>query len=107
MKIGFLSSVDATDGDFNQIIDVDMRRKTALIIEDLIFTGGFHCQTLTHFGPIIANSTLFQTSGANILGPDATTSHPSGNGDLAMIVDGDGTNFVDVSITLIYETVGA
>ena len=107
VKIGFLTSVDGTDGDFNQIIDIDMRRKTALIIEDLNFTGGFHCQTSTHFGPVIADSTLFQTD-VDLVGPDGgVAAYPSGAGDLVMIIDGDGTNFVDVSITMIYETVGA
>ncbi len=107
IKIGFLSNVSGTDGDFNQIIDVDMRRKTALIIEDLSFTGGFHCQSSTHFGPIIADSTLFQTD-VDLIGPDGgVAAYPSGNGDLAMIIDGDGTNFIDVSITMTYETVGA
>lgn len=107
IKVGFLDDVDADNGDFHQIIDFDMARKSDLIIEDLVFSGGFHCQNATHFGPHITNSTLFQTTGADILGPDGSTSHPSGNGDLVMIIDGDGTNFVDVSITIIYETVGA
>ncbi len=107
VKIGFLSNVNGTDGDFNQIIDIDMRRKTALVIEDLAFTGGFHCQSSTHFGPIIADSTLFQTD-VDLIGPDGgVAAYSSGNGDLAMIIDGDGTNFIDVSITMTYETVGA
>ncbi len=107
VKIGFLSNVDGTDGDFNQIIDVDMRRKTALLVEDITFGGGFHCQASTHFGPIIADSTLFQTDADLIGPPGGVAAYPSGNGDLVMIIDGDGTNFVDISITLIYETVGA
>ncbi len=107
IKIGFLSNVNGTDGDFNQIIDIDMRRKTALLVEDLSFTGGFHCQSSTHFGPIIADSTLFQTD-VDLVGPDGgVAAYPSGDGDLAMIIDGDGTNFVDVSLTMTYETVGA
>lgn len=107
VKIGFLSSVDGTDGDFNQILDIDMRRKTALLVEDLTFMGGFHCQAGTHFGPKIVDSTLFQTD-VDLIGPDGgVAAYPSGAGDLVMIIDGDGTNFVDVSITMIYETVGA
>ena len=43
VKIGFLSSVDGDNGDFNQIIDLDLRKKSDLVIEDLSFVGGFHC----------------------------------------------------------------
>ena len=107
VKVGFLSSVDATNGDFNQIIDLDLAKKSDLIIEDLIFTGGFHCQAATHFGPITANSTLFQTD-VNLGGPDdpSTITYPSGNGDLVMIVERS-AGTTDVSVTLIYETVPA
>ncbi len=106
IKVGFLETVDADNGDFHQIIDIDMARKSDLLVEQLNFgSHGFDCQSNHHFGPIIANSTLFQTTGADILGPDGSTSHPSGDGDLCLIVDGDGTNFVDVSITLGYEAV--
>ena len=107
VKIGFLSSVDATNGDFNQIIDFDMAKKSDLAIEDLTFGGGFHCQASTHFGPILANSTLFQTD-VNLGGPDdpATITYPSGAGDLALLVEVS-AGAVDVSITLVYETVGA
>ena len=107
IKIGFLENVDGTDGDFFQIIDVDMKRKTALIIESFNFgSHGFDCQSDHHFGPITANSTLFQTD-INLGGPDdpTTLTYPSGAGDLALIVDGDGANAVDVSITLGYEAV--
>ena len=105
VDIGFLSSVDGTNGDFNHIIDVSVRKKSDLIIQDLLFTGGFHCQSTTHFGPKIANSTLFQTD-VNLAGPDGATSYPSGNGDLVMVVDRD-AGAVNVSVTIIYETVGA
>ncbi len=106
VKLGFLESVGATNGDFHQIIDIDMRRKTALIIEVINFgSHGLDCESNHHFGPIIANSTLFQTD-VNLGGPDdpATLTYPSGAADLVMVIDGDGTNFVDVSITTGYET---
>lgn len=106
IKVGFLSNVDGTNGDFNQIIDFDMAKKSDLAIEDLTFIGGFHCQASTHFGPKITNSTLFQTD-VNLGGPDdpSTGTYPSGNGDLVTLVEvAAGT--ADVSITLIYETVG-
>lgn len=106
IKIGFLTNVDATNGDFNQIIDVDMARKADIFSEVIDFgSHGLHCSTSSHFGPMIANSTLFQTD-VNLGGPDdpSTITYPSGNGDLVMIIDGDGTNTVDVSITIGYET---
>ena len=106
IKVGFLSGVDATNGDFNQIIDFDMAKKSELAIEDLTFGGGFHCQTSTHFGPILANSTLFQTD-VDLGGPDdpSTLAYPSGNGDLILLVERTAGE-VDVSITMVYETVG-
>ncbi len=107
IKVGFLSDVDATNGDFNQFIDFDMAKKSDLAIEDLTFTGGFHCQASTHFGPILANSTLFQTD-VDLGGPDdaSTLTYPSGNGDLAVLIERSAGE-VDVSVTLIYETVAA
>ncbi len=105
IKIGFLENVGADNGDFHNIIDIDMKRKSTLLVENINFgSHGLDCESTHHFGPIIVDSTLFQTAGANILGPDGSTTHPSGDGDLAMIVDGDGTNPVDVSITIGYET---
>ncbi len=105
IKLGFLSSVGADNGDFNNILDIDMARKSELLVEIINFgSHGLDCETSHHYGPVIANSELFQTTGANILGPDGATSHPSGAGDLCLIVDGDGTNEVDVSITIGYET---
>ena len=103
VKIGFLADVGTLDGDFHQIFDIDMERKTAPLLENINFgSHGFDCEANHHFGPIIADSTLFQTD-VSIAGPNAAT-FPSGAGDLVMIVDGDGTNFVDVSVSLGYET---
>ncbi len=107
VKLGYLTNVDATNGDFNQILDIDMARKADLFAETINFgSHGLHCSDDAHFGIKIADSTLFQTD-VNLGGPDdpATLTYTSGNGDLVMIVDGDGTNTVDVSITIGYETV--
>jgi hypothetical protein len=107
IKLGFLSSVDATNGDFNQFLSIKMARKSDLLVEIIHFgSHGLHCLTASHFGPIISNSTLFQTD-VNLGGPDdpTTLTYPSGNGDIVLIVDGDGTNFVDVALTLGYETI--
>ena len=108
IKIGFLSSVDATNGDFNQIINVNLAKKSDLIVKEFVFSGnGFHCQASTHFGPILSNSTLFQTD-VDLGGPDdpSTITYPSGNADLVLLVERT-AGAVEVSITIIYETVAA
>lgn len=107
IKIGYLEDVDGTNGDFHQILDIDMRRKSSVFAEVIDFgSHGIHCSTNNHFGPVTANDTMFRTD-VNLGGPDdpATLAYPSGDGDLVMIVDGDGTNTVNVSITIGYETV--
>ena len=107
IKIGYLKNVDGTNGDFVQLIDIDMRRKADLFPMQVDFgTHGLHCDDAHHFGPTIANSTLFQTD-VDLGGPDdpGTLTYPSGDSDIVMIVDGDGTNFVNVSITLGYESI--
>ena len=84
-----------------------MARKSDLFVEVIEFgSHGIHCKADSHFGPMLVDSVLFQTD-VNLGGPDdpATITYPSGNGDLVMIVDGDGSNTVDVSITIGYETV--
>ena len=106
IKVGFLSNVDATDGDFNQMIDLDLAKKSDLIVEDLEFgSHGLHCQSGTHFGIILADSTLFQTD-VDLGGPDdpATGTYPSGDGDLVLLVERS-AGTVKVSVTIIYETV--
>lgn len=106
VRIGFLDNVGATNGEFHQIIDIHMARKSDLIIENLTFEGGFHCQNASHFGPHTV-STLFQTD-VNLGGPDdpATLTYPSGNGDLVCLIERS-AGVVGVSTTIIYETVGA
>ena len=104
VKFGFLSSVDVENGDFNQILDIDMARKSDLLVETLDFgSHGIDLRANHWFGPTTANSTLFQTD-VNLLGPDGATSYPSGNGDFAMIIERS-AGAVDVSVTVGYETV--
>ena len=103
IKLGFLTNVDATNGDFNQVIDIDMARSSNLVIENMDFgTHGIDMEADHHFGPILADSTLFQTD-VNLTGPDATTTFPSGDGDVVLLVERT-TGTVDVSITIGYET---
>jgi len=103
VQLGFLTNVDATNGDFNQIVSFDFAKKSDIFIENIAFGGfGLDCETDHHFGPIIANSALFQTD-VNLLGPDGNTSFPSGNGDLVMIVERSAGE-VNVTVTVGYET---
>ena len=106
IKLGFLSSVDATDGDLNNFLDIDMAKKSDLVVEVINFgTHGLHCELASHFGPVDANSTLFQTD-VNLGGPDdpGTLTYPSGAGDLVLLVERS-AGTVDVSITIGYETI--
>lgn len=104
IKFGFLTDVDANDGNFHQVLDLDMRRKAGLLVEVLDFgSHGMDLELANWFGPTTANSALFRT-GVNLLGPDGATAYPSGAGDLVMIVQRTAGS-VDVSITIGYETV--
>jgi len=105
IDVGFLSAVDATNGDFNGIFEIHMDKKQDSITEMMNF-GAFEMSLeLAHwFGPTIANSTLFQTD-VNLGGPDdsATLTYPSGAGDLVMIVTAT-TSDVAVGLTIGYRT---
>ena len=103
IKLGFLSAVDATNGDFHQVIDIDMAKKSDLVIENMDFgSHGIDMRLASWFGPTTSNSTLFQTD-VNLQGPDGTTTFPSGDGDIVLIVERSAGS-VDVSITIGYET---
>jgi len=107
IKVGFLENVDGTDGDLCQLIDVDMKRKADIFSEVIEFgSHGMHCKSDSHFGPCVLNNAGL-SSGTNLGGPDAfgTPTYPCGDGDLVLLIEGDGTNFVDVSLTIGYETV--
>jgi len=104
VKIGFLSNVDGTNGDFNDVFNIDLAKKSDLVVE--MFNFGSHGMDLEedhHFGPIATNSTLFQTD-VNLEGPDNATSHPSGDGDLVMLVEVSAGQ-ADISVTIGYEAV--
>ena len=104
VKFGFLSNVNATNGDFHQVIDVDMARKADLLVETLDFgSHGLDLRTNHWFGPTTADSLLFQTD-VNLLGPDGNTSYPSGDGDFVLLIERT-AGAVDVSLTIGYETV--
>ena len=103
VKLGFLSNVDGTNGDFHQVIDIDMVRKADIVVENMDFgTHGIEMELSSWFGVTIADSTLFQTD-LNLERPDGAISAPSGNGDIVMLIERSAGS-VDVSITVGYET---
>ncbi len=105
VAIGYLKNVGADNGDLVKVIDIDMRRKSDLLVETIDFgSHGLHMDDAHHFGPINANSTLFQTTGANLGGPAGGT-HPSGDGDIVLVVTGADSDTVNISITIGYESV--
>lgn len=103
IQLGFLSSVDATNGDFNGFAELHLDKKAEPVsIAIPVARGGMSLETDHWFGPTTANSTLFQTD-VNLQGPDDATSFPSGNGDLVMIVNVS-AGAVGVGLTIGYTT---
>lgn len=103
ISLGFLTSVDATNGDFNGIAEIHLDKKTdPFSLAVPVGQFGLSLETAHWFGPTTANSTLFQTD-VNLQGPDDATSYPSGAGDLVMIV-GQTAGAVSVGLTIGYVT---
>ena len=104
IRVGFLTNVDVTNGDYNDVFSIDLAKKSDLLVENIDFgSHGLDMETDHHFGPVDVNDTKFRT-GLNIQGPDGATSYPSGNGDLVMIIERSAGE-VDVAITIGYEAV--
>jgi len=109
VAIGFLASVDASNGNLYEIYKWHFEQAIAndgIVLADKLDFGGeehfFHCGTERHFGLIGINDTTFQTD-VNIAGPDGNVSYPSGNGDLVLkIVRTAG--IISVGIDLEYTT---
>lgn len=101
IELGFLTDVNATNGDFHGIMEFHLDKKTEPFTFGLNF-GAFGMDLeLDHwFGPTTSNSTLFQTD-VNLAGPDGNASFPSGAGDLVMIVTVSATT-VAVGLTIGY-----
>lgn len=104
IELGFLSSVDATNGDFNIIhtwhSDQTGTNETGNIFGTIQFNQ-FRCIATNWFGPTTSDDTTWQTD-VNIVRPDGGNSF-SGNGDLVLKVNRTAGN-VDVGITVGYHT---
>jgi len=103
IELGFLTNVDATDGDFNGIYEIHMDKKQDSVNEMMNF-GAFEMslESAHWFGPISADDTNWQTD-LNLQGPDGTTAFPAGNGDLVMLISVT-TSEVAVGLTIGYRT---
>lgn len=103
IELGFLSNVDASNGDFTLVRSWHIERFTVGQIN--VFNDGSQCQISPSnvFGPIVANSTLFQTD-EDLTGPDGAVNHPSGDGDLVLRITTDGTE-IDVGLSVCYITI--
>ena len=103
VRFGVLSSVDATNGVFNDRFNLDFSKKSELFASTQhLGSNGMHMEPTAHFGPA-ETSTLFQTD-VNLQGPDGTTAFPSGDGDVVLLVEVT-AGTVAVSITVGYETI--
>lgn len=104
VELGFLTNVDATDGDFNEVVEVHLEKQSDPAIIPINY-GSYGIGLITDhiFGPVTANDTLFQTD-VNLQGPDGNTSFPSGNNDLVMKVTRTAGD-ISVSITIGYKTI--
>lgn len=101
-SLGFLSNVDATNGDFHDIQTWHMQKGANNISEHYDFAMVHYSMELSKwFGPVTVDDTTFQTD-VDLPGPDGLTAYPSGDGDLVLkVIMSAGT--VDISITVAYK----
>jgi hypothetical protein len=104
VEIGFLTNVDASNGDFNiiQTWHLDRGGSNFSTCLEFAFGGPLHINTDVWFGPTVANDTTWQTD-VNLQGPDNAINYPSGNGDLVMKVTRTAGS-VDVGVLIMYHT---
>lgn len=103
IQFGFLSNVDASNGDFHRIGVLQGDRATALGGGIFDFSNyGLGLEEDEWFGPTTLNDTTWQTD-VNLLGPDGNTSYPAGNGDfVCKLASSAGT--ISFGITVVYTT---
>jgi len=90
VKLGFLENVDATNGDFYEIFEVDGSRKAGNSHSIVVSASpeSPRLRASSFVGPISLNDTAFQTD-VNLrstLDPTGTVATPSGSGDMVMRV---------------------
>lgn len=104
VTIGFLTNVDATNGDMNVIHGWHFVQASGFINGYVNWSfSHVEGEVVTWFGPTKANNTNFQTD-VNLAGPDGTTVFPSGDGDVVMLVERT-AGTIDVGLTVLYKTI--
>lgn len=103
LLFGFLSNVDDTNGDFNQIGIMHGDRATPIGSGNFDFSlYGMDLESGEWMIPIDADDVTWQTD-VNLLGPDGTTTHPSGDGDFVLkLASSAGT--ISFGVTVLYTT---
>jgi hypothetical protein len=102
IEIGFLTDVDADNGDFNVLHTWHLERTQAQINQHIDLSSSHLEGSTDHwFGPTAANDTTWQTDTA-LVRPDGGTVAPN-NGDLVMKITRTG-GAIDVGITVGYQT---
>lgn len=103
LRFGFLSNVDASNGDFNIIGELHGERNSTVGSGFFDFSNyGIGLETDEWFGPTTVNDTIFQTD-VGLRGPDGGTTYVSGNGDfVAKLVSSAGA--ADIGVTIVYTT---
>lgn len=103
LEFGFLSNVDATNGDFNKIGNMHGDRATPLGSGNFDFSlYGMDLESSEWLLPIGLNDTTWQTD-VNLLGPDGATTHPSGDGDFVVKLNSS-AGTISFGITVLYTT---
>ena len=105
LMLGFLSNVDASNGDFNELLTLHGERNSTLASGSLDFSSfGLGLEVDEWFGNTLEDNETWQTD-VNLLGPDGQTAYPAGNGDFVALLDSTAGS-IDVSILVIYTTPG-
>lgn len=103
IQLGFLSDVDASNGDLHVAHVWHFERDRVTMMDQLSWEAIQVSMQAAHwFGPIVADNLLFRT-GENLQGPDGNTSYPSGDGDLVLRVNRT-AGAIDLGITAAYNT---
>ena len=104
VEFGFLSNVDATDGDLNVVGKFHLDRGSIGPGGPFDFSiYGMDLELDKWFGPTNTNDVTWQTD-VNLFGPDGATSYPSGDGDFVMHITNITAGTIDVGVTAFYST---
>jgi hypothetical protein len=102
IELGFLANVGDANGDLYIIHCWHFEMDKVTMVDHLDWAWmQFNCQADQWFGPIVLNSTLFQTDFL-LQAPDGVLDAPSGDGDLALRVTRT-AGAIDIGMTVHYE----